>query len=261
MILVIIVEKQQNKYISLQKKLSKQEFYTLIEKYQKTHDLAIKEELLIGNIRLVLSLMKRFYQKSKYYEDLFQVGMIGLIKAIDHFDTHYQLQFSTYAVPLILGEMKRYLREESPVKISRTLKDLSYAILKEKENTLIEKQREPTIEELSTKLQIDKHFIIEAIQSTQSVASFQETIGHDDQNELHLIDLICLEQEPLQHYHQHLDLKKAMTCLNSREQKVIQERYYKGYSQCEIAKELFVSQAQVSRIEKNALEKLHKRLV
>ena len=236
------MEKQQNRYITLQKTLSKQEFYILIEKYQKTHDPIVKEELLVGNMRLVLSLMKRFYQKSKHYEDLFQVGMIGLIKAIDNFDTSYQLQFSTYAVPLILGEMKRYLREESQVKISRTVKDLSYAILKEKEKYLVEKQREP-------------------IQSTQSVASFQEIIGHDDQNELHLIDMIPLDKETLKHYHQHLDLKKAMTCLNPREQKVIKERYYKGYSQCEIAKELFVSQAQVSRIEKNALEKLHKKLV
>lgn len=255
------MEKQQNRYITLQKTLSKQEFYILIEKYQKTHDPIVKEELLVGNMRLVLSLMKRFYQKSKHYEDLFQVGMIGLVKAIDNFDTSYQLQFSTYAVPLILGEMKRYLREESQVKISRTVKDLSYAILKEKEKYLVEKQREPTIEELVSNLQIDQHSIIEAIQSTQSVASFQEIIGHDDQNELHLIDMIPLDKETLKHYHQHLDLKKAMTCLNPREQKVIQERYYKGYSQCEIAKELFVSQAQVSRIEKNALEKLHKKLV
>ena len=255
------MEKQQNRYITLQKTLSKQEFYILIEKYQKTHDPIVKEELLVGNMRLVLSLMKRFYQKSKHYEDLFQVGMIGLIKAIDNFDTSYQLQFSTYAVPLILGEMKRYLREESQVKISRTVKDLSYAILKEKEKYLVEKQREPTIEELVSNLQIDQHLIIEAIQSTQSVASFQEIIGHDDQNELHLIDMIPLDKETLKHYHQHLDLKKAMTCLNPREQKVIQERYHKGYSQCEIAKELFVSQAQISRIEKNALEKLHKKLV
>ena len=239
------MEKQQNRYITLQKTLSKQEFYILIEKYQKTHDPIVKEELLVGNMRLVLSLMKRFYQKSKHYEDLFQVGMIGLIKAIDNFDTSYQLQFSTYAVPLILGEMKRYLREESQVKISRTVKDLSYAILKEKEKYLVEKQREPTIEELVSNLQIDQHSLI----------------GNDDQNELHLIDMIPLDKETLKHYHQHLDLKKAMTCLNPREQKVIQERYYKGYSQCEIAKELFVSQAQVSRIEKNALEKLHKKLV
>ena len=129
------------------------------------------------------------------------------------------------------------------------------------EKYLVEKQREPTIEELVSNLQIDQHSIIEAIQSTQSVASFQEIIGHDDQNELHLIDMIPLDKETLKHYHQHLDLKKAMTCLNPREQKVNQERYYKGYSQCEIAKELFVSQAQVSRIEKNALEKLHKKLV
>ena len=227
----------------------------------KAGDAAAKEEYIRGNLRLVLSVIKRFSNTNENPDDLFQVGCIGLMKAIDNFDLSQGVRFSTYAVPLILGEMKRYLREESQVKISRTVKDLSYAILKEKEKYLVEKQREPTIEELVSNLQIDQHSIIEAIQSTQSVASFQEIIGHDDQNELHLIDMIPLDKETLKHYHQHLDLKKAMTCLNPREQKVIQERYYKGYSQCEIAKELFVSQAQVSRIEKNALEKLHKKLV
>ena len=255
------MEKQQNRYITLQKTLSKQEFYTLIEKYQKTHDPIVKEELLVGNMRLVLSLMKRFYQKSKHYEDLFQVGMIGLIKAIDNFDTSYQLQFSTYAVPLILGEMKRYLRDNTQVKISRPIKDLAYAILKEKEKYLNQYQREPTINELSQNLNIDKKNIIEAIQSTQSIASFQDVVGSDDQNELSLLDVVSLDQETLKHYHDHLDLKKAFDCLNQREKQVIQERYYQGYSQCEIADELFVSQAQISRIEKKALEKLHKKLV
>mgnify|MGYP002590270722 CR=1 FL=1 len=230
---------------------------------EKSHngDKEAREQLVEENIGLIWCVVKRFYGRGIEAEDLFQIGSIGLIKAIDKFDLSYDVKFSTYAVPLILGEMKRYLREESQVKISRTVKDLSYAILKEKEKYLVEKQREPTIEELVSNLQIDQHSIIEAIQSTQSVASFQEIIGHDDQNELHLIDMIPLDKETLKHYHQHLDLKKAMTCLNPREQKVIQERYYKGYSQCEIAKELFVSQAQVSRIEKNALEKLHKKLV
>ena len=190
--------------------------------------------------------MKRFYQKSNHYEDLFQVGIVGLIKAVDHFDTNYQLQFSTYAVPLIIGEMKRYLRDNTQVKISRPIKDLAYAILKEKEKYLNQYQREPTIE---------------AMQSTQSIASFQDAVGNDNQNELSLSDIVSLDPETLKHYHDHLDLKNAFDCLNQREKKVIQERYYQGYSQCEIADELFVSQAQISRIEKKALEKLHKKLV
>lgn len=248
-------------YIPIQKTLSKKELYTLIQKYQKNHDQKSKEIIILSNTKLVLSLMKRFYQKSNHYEDLFQVGIVGLIKAIDHFDTNYQLQFSTYAVPLIIGEMKRYLRDNTQVKISRPIKDLAYAILKEKEKYLNQCQREPTINELSQNLNIDKKNIIEAIQSTQSIASFQDVVGSDDQNELSLLDVVSLDQETLKHYHDHLDLKKAFDCLNQREKQVIQERYYQGYSQCEIADELFVSQAQISRIEKKALEKLHKRLV
>ena len=247
--------------IPIQKTLSKKELYTLIQKYQKNHDQKSKEIIILSNTKLVLSLMKRFYQKSNHYEDLFQVGIVGLIKAIDHFDTNYQLQFSTYAVPLIIGEMKRYLRDNTQVKISRPIKDLAYAILKEKEKYLNQYQREPTINELSQNLNIDKKNIIEAIQSTQSIASFQDVVGSDDQNELSLLDVVSLDQETLKHYHDHLDLKKAFDCLNQREKQVIQERYYQGYSQCEIADELFVSQAQISRIEKKALEKLHKRLV
>lgn len=259
---MIIVEKESfMSYIPVQKTLSKKELYTLIQKYQKNHDQKSKEIIVLSNTKLVLSLMKRFYQKSNHYEDLFQVGIVGLIKAIDHFDTNYQLQFSTYAVPLIIGEMKRYLRDNTQVKISRPIKDLAYAILKEKEKYLNQYQREPTINELSQNLNIDKQNIIEAIQSTQSVASFQDVVGSDDQNELSLLDVISLDQETLKHYHDHLDLKKAFDCLNQREKQVIQERYYQGFSQCEIADELFVSQAQISRIEKKALEKLHKRLV
>ena len=128
-------------YIPIQKTLSKKELYTLIQKYQKNHDQKSKEIIILSNTKLVLSLMKRFYQKSNHYEDLFQVGIVGLIKAIDHFDTNYQLQFSTYAVPLIIGEMKRYLRDNTQVKISRPIKDLAYAILKEKEKYLNQYQR------------------------------------------------------------------------------------------------------------------------
>ena len=134
-------------------------------------------------------------------------------------------------------------------------------IEKEKEKYLNQYQRESTIQELSQNLNIEKQNIIEAMQSTQSIASFQDAVGNDDQNELSLSDIISLDPETLKHYHDHLDLKNAFDCLNQREKKVIQERYYQGYSQCEIADELFVSQAQISRIEKKALEKLHKKLV
>ena len=158
--MVIIVEKESfMSTIPIQKTLSKEELYTLIQNYQKNHDQKSKEMIILSNTKLVLSLMKRFYQKSNHYEDLFQVGIVGLIKAVDHFDTNYQLQFSTYAVPLIIGEMKRYLRDNTQVKISRPIKDLAYAILKEKEKYLNQYQREPTIQELSQNLNIEKQNI------------------------------------------------------------------------------------------------------
>ena len=140
--MVIIVEKESfMSAIPIQKTLSKEELYTLIQNYQKNHDQKSKEMIILSNTKLVLSLMKRFYQKSNHYEDLFQVGIVGLIKAVDHFDTNYQLQFSTYAVPLIIGEMKRYLRDNTQVKISRPIKDLAYAILKEKFEGVMIKER------------------------------------------------------------------------------------------------------------------------
>lgn len=237
-------------------KLSKKELYDLIDEYQLNHNESCKEKILLANTKLVYSLMKRFYQKEQYYDDLFQVGIIGLIKAIDNFDTSYQLQFSTYAVPLILGEMKRYLRDNSQVRISRTIKDLAYNILKEKDNFLLKYQRSPTIDELENILVVDRNKIVEAMLSIVSVASLQEVIKDD----VSLSEMITLDDDNVKHYHQHLDLKQAMKYLNDKEKKIIEERYYLGYSQCEIANELVISQAQVSRIEKNALEKLHKRM-
>lgn len=246
-----------NQYIP-QKNMTKKEFYTLIQEYAKNHDPDIKEQLIRGNLKLVIKMTKRFYHKANQQDDLFQVGIIGLMKAIDHFDVSYQLQFSTYAVPLIVGEMKRYLRDNSQIKVSRTIKDLAFAILKVTDQYMSLYQREPTIEELQKELKEDKASIIEAILSTSSVASFQENIGDDE--ELKLIDSYSRDDKIDEKYQNHIDLKKAFLCLNQREKKIIQERYYLGFSQCEIAKELMISQAQVSRIEKKALEKLHKKL-
>lgn len=238
--------------------LSKQEFYELITKYQKNHDDQIKEKLIQGNLKLVMAMTRRFYNKTSHLEDLFQVGIIGLMKAIDHFDTSYQLQFSTYAVPLIIGEMKRYLRDNHQIRISRHIKDLAYAILKISDEYMALYQREPTIEELADILKTEKKQIVEAMLSTNSIASFQETVGQDD--DMTLIDAVSEDVDIVEKYQHHLDLENALTCLNAREKLIIKERYFQGLSQCEIAEELFISQAQVSRIEKKALEKLHKKL-
>lgn len=243
------------------KRLTHRETLDLIDKYQETKDEFIKEEIVIDNARLVLSMTKRFYQRTDSMEDLFQVGMIGLIKAIENFNTSYDLRFSTYAVPLIIGEMKRYLRDNSQIKISRTIRDLAYKILQVKDQYIQNHRREPTILELSMELGEDQSSIIEAMQSTNSISSLQEEIKNEDGNALTMMDQIVDNKKNRGDIHVSMDLKDAMLFLNDKEKKVIGDRYFGGRSQMEIAEDLFISQAQVSRIEKQALQNLHKYLM
>lgn len=242
------------------KRLTHPQTIELIDKYQATKDEYLKEQLVIDNTKLVLSMTKRFYQRTDNIEDLFQVGMIGLIKAIENFNTAYNLRFSTYAVPLIIGEMKRYLRDNSQIKISRTIRDLAYKILQIKEDYIQEYQREPTIKELSKILEEDQSVIIEALQSTNGVISLQEELKNDDGNVLKMIDQIPNHRDDEIDMKINIDLKNAMKKLSEKEKRVIDERYFYGRSQMEIANDLFISQAQVSRIEKQALNSLHKYL-
>jgi RNA polymerase, sigma subunit, RpsG/SigG len=241
-------------------RLTHEETIALIDKYQATKDEFVKEEIVIDNARLVLSMTKRFYQRTDNIEDLFQVGMIGLMKAIENFNTSYELRFSTYAVPLIIGEMKRYLRDNSQIKISRTIRDLAYKILQVKDQYIQNFRREPTIKELSVELEEDPSAIIEAMQSTNSISSLQEEIKNDDGNALTMMDQIVDHKKNREDIHVSIDLKDAIKYLSEKEKKVIDDRYFHGRSQMEIAEDLFISQAQVSRIEKQALQNLHKYL-
>ncbi|MFV0394224.1 MAG: sigma-70 family RNA polymerase sigma factor [Coprobacillaceae bacterium] len=242
------------------KRLTHVETLALIDKYQATKDEYVKEQIVVDNARLVLSMTKRFYQRTDNMEDLFQVGMIGLIKAIENFNTSFDLRFSTYAVPLILGEMKRYLRDNSQIKISRTIRDLAYKILQVKEQYIQDFRREPTIKELSLELDEEPSSILEAMQSTNSISSLQEEIKNEDGNALTMMDQIVDNKKNREDIHMSLDLKDAIKVLSEKEKKVIDDRYFRGRSQMEIAEDLFISQAQVSRIEKQALQNLHKYL-
>ena len=233
-----------NGYHEPKKRLTTKETYVLIDQYQATKDPEIKEKLVNDNAKLVISMTKRFYGRSDSSEDLFQVGMIGLIKAIENFDTSYGLKFSTYAVPLIIGEMKRYLRDNHQIKISRSIRDLAYKVLKVKDHYLAKFQREPTIKELADELETDQSAIIEALLSTNSVSSLQEEVKNDDGT------VVSRTNETI-------DLYDALKLLDQKEHQVIKQRYFEGLSQSEIAKELFISQAQVSRIERKALNNLH----
>lgn len=242
------------------KRLSHNQTIALIDQYHETKEESIKETLVIDNTRLVLSMTKRFYQRTDSMEDLFQVGMIGLIKAIENFNTSYNLRFSTYAVPLIIGEMKRYLRDNSQIKISRTIRDLAYKVLQIKDRYIQVYKREPTVKELSKELEVDQKMIVEALQSTNSISSLQEEVNSEDGNSLTMLDQIANTKENDKDINMSIDLAQAMNLLNDKEKRVIDERYFYGRSQLEIANDLFVSQAQVSRIEKQALKNLHKYL-
>lgn len=246
-----------NGYHEPKKRFTMKETYQLIDQYQATKDESIKEKLVNDNTKLVLSMTKRFYGRSNSYEDLFQVGMIGLIKAIENFDTSYGLRFSTYAVPLIIGEMKRYLRDNHQIKISRSIRDLAYKILKVKDDYLARFQREPTVNELAKELSVDQNVIIEAMLSTNTVSSLQEEIKNDDGNNLKMIDSLSDDKTVVSRTNEKIDLYDALDLLNQKEYQIITQRYFDGLSQSEIAKELFISQAQVSRIEKKALHNLH----
>lgn len=246
-----------NGYHEPKKKLTTKETYKLIDRYQATKDPAIKEILVNDNTKLVISMTKRFYGRCDSSEDLFQVGMIGLIKAIENFDTSYGLKFSTYAVPLIIGEMKRYLRDNHQIKISRSIRDLAYKILKVKDRYLVKFQREPTVKELSHELEVEQDAVIEALLSTNSISSLQEEVKNDDGNNLKMIDSLSDDKTVVSRTNEKIDLYDALRMLDQKEHQVIKQRYFEGLSQSEIAKELFISQAQVSRIERKALNNLH----
>ena len=195
---------------------------------------------------------RRFYGREDSMDDLFQVGMIGLIKAIENFNTSFGLKFSTYAVPLIIGEMKRYLRDNHQIKISRSIRDLAYKVLKVKDSYITKLNREPTINELANELEVEPSAVIEALLSTNSVSSLQE-----EGNNLKMIDSITDDKTVVSRTNETIDLYDALKSLNQKEHRVIKQRYFEGLSQSEIAKELFISQAQVSRIERKALDNLH----
>lgn len=238
--------------------LSHDEFLAKMKEYQLSHDLMIKEELVFSNLKLVLSLVQKFNQRGYNLDDLFQVGIIGLIKAIDNFDLKYNVRFSTYAVPLILGEIKRYIRDNTPLRISRSVHDLAYHILVESENYMQKHIKEPSLEELSQLLNVEESFIIEAIISTQSVSSLSSDIQNDGEKSVELIEqLPSLRNESYDNFNR-IAINDAMIHLDNKERYVIEKRYYEDFTQNEIAHILQISQAQVSRVEKQALENMRK---
>ena len=216
-----------------------------------------RNELINGNLKLVLSILKKFNNKVDNLDDLFQVGCLGLVKAIDNFDTSYDVKLSTYACPMILGEVKRYLRDNSSLRISRSVKDIAYKTLKLKEELTNANGKEPTTKEISEILGVSEYEIVNAIDSLREPVSMYEPIYNDGGDTIYLFDQLSEKKDDYS-----LDIKialdKAIQKLKPREQYVLDERFVIGRTQMEIAQELGISQAQISRIEKNAINNIKK---
>ncbi|ERJ13607.1 RNA polymerase sporulation sigma factor SigG [Haloplasma contractile] len=242
------------------KVLKNTEMVKLFKQLQNEGDESAREKLVFGNLRLVLSVLKRFNQRGENMDDLFQVGCLGLIKAIDNFDLKHQVKFSTYAVPMIIGEIRRYLRDNSSIRVSRSLKDIAYKVLQVRERFVTENQREPTEKEIATILEIDPIDVILSLEAIQDPVSIYTPIYSDGGDTIHLIDQIQDDKNDYQTWSQNVMIENGLKKLESREKRIIYERYFLGKTQMEIADEIGISQAQVSRLEKNALKQMHNHL-
>ena len=223
-------------------------------------DLSCKEELILGNLKLVLAMVQRFSHRVDNMDDLFQIGCVGLIKAIDHFDLKHEVRFSTYAVPMILGEMKRHLRDNQMIRVSRQLKDLAYQAMRVKEEMMQKLDRDVSNEEIAKEMGIDVKDINECFEAVGTVLSIFDPVYNDDGDSLYLVDQIQDDKDEIEHMINVMALNQSLKTLTDKELDIIRKRYYDSLTQTEIAEEMGISQAQVSRIEKSALSALKKNL-
>lgn len=239
--------------------LTNVEMRELFTKLQSGQE-ACRETLVNGNLRLVLSVIQRFNNRGEYVDDLFQVGCIGLMKAIDNFDLGQNVRFSTYAVPMIVGEIRRYLRDNNPIRVSRSLRDIAYKALQVRDLLTTRHLREPTIYEIAKEMDIPKEDIVFALDAIQDPVSMFEPIYHDGGDPIYVMDQIRDEKEKDSNWVEGIALREAMLKLNDREKKILSMRFYEGKTQMEVADEIGISQAQVSRLEKAAIHRMHKHI-
>jgi RNA polymerase sigma-70 factor, sigma-B/F/G subfamily len=218
---------------------------------------AARQQLVSGNLKLVLSVIQRFTSRGENLDDLFQVGCIGLIKAIDNFDVSQNVRFSTYAVPMIIGEIRRYLRDNNPIRISRSLKDLAYKAMKAKEHLTNEKLREPSAEEIAEAIGVSKEEVVMALEAIVEPLSLNEPVYSDNGDTIFVSDQLSDKVDD-KSWTDEIALKSAIDGLSEREKTILSMRFFSGKTQVEVAEEIDISQAQVSRLEKNALKKLRK---
>ena len=212
-----------------------------------------KEEYIKGNLRLVLSVIKRFGSSNENPDDLFQIGCIGLIKAINNFNPELEVKFSTYAVPMIIGEIRRYMRDNNSIRVSRSLRDTAYKAIYAKENYVKRNMKEPTVQEIADEIGISKEDVVYALDAIQSPMSLNEPVYNDSGDALYVMDQISDKKNREEKWIEELSLQAAMEHLGEREKYIIRLRFFEGKTQMEVAKEIQISQAQVSRLEKNAL--------
>ena len=232
--------------------LSKKEKEELFLKI-KEGDEEAREKFINGNLRLVLSVIQRFYGRGESADDLFQVGCVGLIKAIDNFDLSQNVQFSTYAVPMIIGEVRRYLRDNNSIRVSRSVRDLAYKAIQYKEKYLREKGKEPTIEEIAKELGVEKEDVAFSFDAIQDPISLQEPVYNDGSENIYVMDQVKDSKNTDELWAESMTIAQAMKKLTDKEKIVITKRFFDGRTQMEVAEEIGISQAQISRLEKSAI--------
>ena len=220
----------------------------------KEGDKQARELYIRGNLRLVLSVIRRFQNSNENADDLFQIGCIGLIKAIDNFDTTLQVKFSTYAVPMIVGEIRRYLRDNNSIRVSRSLRDIAYKAIYTRENYMKQHLKEPTITEIAEEIGIEKEMIVYAMDAIQNPVSLFEPVYTEGGDTLYVMDQISDKKNKEENWVESISLREAVERLGERERHIIKLRFYEGKTQMEVANEVGISQAQVSRLEKGALK-------
>jgi len=221
-------------------------------------DAAAREEFIRGNLRLVLSVLQRFAGRGENVDDLFQVGCIGLMKALDNFDTTQNVRFSTYAVPMIIGEIRRYLRDNNVIRVSRSMRDTAYKALQARDKLQAQWNREPDVGEIAAELQLPREDVVFALEAIQDPISLFEPVYNDGGDALYIMDQVKDENTRDDAWLEEISIREAMAHLNEREKKILRLRFFEGRTQMEVAGEIGISQAQVSRLEKNALVHMRK---
>lgn len=237
--------------------LSKQEKEELFIKI-KEGDIEARKKFINGNLRLVLSVIKRFNGRGENVDDLFQVGCVGLIKSIDNFDMSQGVQFSTYAVPMIIGEIKRYLRDNNSIRVSRSVRDLAYKVIQFKEKYTKENGKEPNISEIAKELGVEEEDVSISLDAIQDPVSLQEPVFNDGQESIFIMDQVKDSKNTDEFWTENMTIRQAMAKLNEKEKMIIDKRFFEGRTQMEVASEIGISQAQVSRLEKSAISHLKK---